>query len=76
MVPAVDHPRAGRVQTIGLPVKFSDTPGEIVQPAPLYGQHSRAILAELGYPPAEIDALVEESVVAEPAEPAERTGAP
>jgi crotonobetainyl-CoA:carnitine CoA-transferase CaiB-like acyl-CoA transferase len=75
MVPVVEHPAAGKVQTIGLPVKFSATPGEIVQPAPLYGQHSRAILAELGYPPAEIDALIEERVVAEPQQPV-RAGKP
>jgi crotonobetainyl-CoA:carnitine CoA-transferase CaiB-like acyl-CoA transferase len=68
MVPEVEHPRAGRVQTIGLPVKFSAAPGEVAEPAPLYGQHSRAILADLGYTPAEIDALIAESVVAEPAE--------
>ena len=72
MVPQVEHPKAGRVQTIGLPVKFSATPGEIVQPAPLYGQHSRAILAEFGYTPAEIDALVTDGVVAEPSQPGNR----
>jgi crotonobetainyl-CoA:carnitine CoA-transferase CaiB-like acyl-CoA transferase len=67
MVPELDHPKAGRIKTIGLPVKFSATPGEVAQPAPLYGQHSRAILTELGYTPAEIDALIKESVVAETA---------
>jgi crotonobetainyl-CoA:carnitine CoA-transferase CaiB-like acyl-CoA transferase len=65
MVPVVEHPKAGRMQTIGLPVKFSATPGETLEPAPLYGQHSRAILSELGYATAEIDALIEESVIAE-----------
>jgi crotonobetainyl-CoA:carnitine CoA-transferase CaiB-like acyl-CoA transferase len=75
MVPVIEHPRAGAVQTVGLPVKFSSTPGEIVQPAPLYGQHSRSILAELGYAKSEIDTLIKESVVAEPAEPV-RAGAP
>jgi crotonobetainyl-CoA:carnitine CoA-transferase CaiB-like acyl-CoA transferase len=48
-------------------VKFSATPGEVAAPAPLYGQHSRTILADLGYAPAEIDALIAEGVVAEPA---------
>jgi crotonobetainyl-CoA:carnitine CoA-transferase CaiB-like acyl-CoA transferase len=65
MVPFVEHPKAGRMQTIGLPVKFSATPGETIEPAPLYGQHSRAILSELGYATAEIDALIEESVITE-----------
>jgi crotonobetainyl-CoA:carnitine CoA-transferase CaiB-like acyl-CoA transferase len=67
MVPELEHPKAGRIKTIGLPVKFSATPGEVAQAAPLYGQHSRAILAELGLSSADIDALIEENVVAEPA---------
>jgi crotonobetainyl-CoA:carnitine CoA-transferase CaiB-like acyl-CoA transferase len=67
MVPEVEHPKAGRVKTIGLPVKFSGTPGEVARPAPLYGEHSRALLADLGYAPTEIAALIAEQVVAEPA---------
>jgi crotonobetainyl-CoA:carnitine CoA-transferase CaiB-like acyl-CoA transferase len=58
MVPEVDHPVAGAVKTLGLPVKFSETPGAVVRPAPLYGQHNREILAEIGYDPAEIDILL------------------
>jgi crotonobetainyl-CoA:carnitine CoA-transferase CaiB-like acyl-CoA transferase len=58
MVPAVAHPIAGRMQTIGLPVKFSETPGGIQCAAPVYGQHTREVLAEFGYAAAEIDALV------------------
>jgi crotonobetainyl-CoA:carnitine CoA-transferase CaiB-like acyl-CoA transferase len=58
MVPRVDHPVAGPVRTLGLPVKFSETPGAVVRPAPLYGQHNREILAEVGYDPAEIDTLL------------------
>jgi crotonobetainyl-CoA:carnitine CoA-transferase CaiB-like acyl-CoA transferase len=30
-------------------VKFSETPGSIRGPAPLYGEHTRAVLLELGY---------------------------
>jgi crotonobetainyl-CoA:carnitine CoA-transferase CaiB-like acyl-CoA transferase len=58
MVPAVDHPKAGRMQTIGLPVKFSATPGGVRHAAPLFGEHTRSILAAHGYSPAEIDRLV------------------
>lgn len=59
MVPETDHPIAGRVQTIGLPVKLSKTPGGVVRPAPLFGQHTREVLAEYGYSNSEIDALLE-----------------
>jgi crotonobetainyl-CoA:carnitine CoA-transferase CaiB-like acyl-CoA transferase len=58
MVPSVEHPIAGRMQTIGLPVKFSETPGGVQSAAPVYGQHTRQVLAEFGYTAAEIDALV------------------
>jgi crotonobetainyl-CoA:carnitine CoA-transferase CaiB-like acyl-CoA transferase len=58
MVPEVRHPVAGRVKTIGLPVKFSATPGEVTRAAPVFGQHTREVLAEAGYTASEIDALI------------------
>ncbi|MGI9386889.1 MAG: CoA transferase, partial [Methyloligellaceae bacterium] len=58
MVPAIDHPTAGRVQTLGLPVKLSETPGGVVRPAPLFGQHTREVLAEVGYSANEIAQLL------------------
>ena len=48
MVVPVDHPRAGRMETIGLPVKFSATPGGVRRPAPLLGEHTEGVLAERG----------------------------
>jgi crotonobetainyl-CoA:carnitine CoA-transferase CaiB-like acyl-CoA transferase len=57
MIIETDHPVAGRVKAIGLPVKFSETPGCIDRPAPLLGQHGREILAELGYSGEEVDRL-------------------
>ncbi|GJE76351.1 CaiB/BaiF CoA transferase family protein [Methylorubrum suomiense] len=65
MVVAVDHARAGRMETLGLPVKFSETPGRVHGPAPLLGEHSRAILAEAGYAAAEIDDLIARGIVGE-----------
>ena len=47
MVPEVEHPTAGRMQTIGLPVKFSTTPGGVRGPAPRLGEHTAAVLARL-----------------------------
>ena len=58
MVPATDHPVAGPVQTIGLPVKLSGTPGGIVRPAPVFGQHTREVLAEIGYSEPEVASIL------------------
>lgn len=57
MIVETQHPVAGPVKAIGLPVKFSDTPGAITRPAPLLGQHGPEILAEHGYGAEAIDAL-------------------
>jgi len=65
MVVAVDHPIAGRVETIGVPAKFSATPTEISRPAPLFGQHTREVLTEAGFTSAEIDALFAEGAAKE-----------
>jgi crotonobetainyl-CoA:carnitine CoA-transferase CaiB-like acyl-CoA transferase len=62
MIVETDHPKAGRVKTLGLPVKFSATPGGITRPAPLLGQHSRAILAEIGYNEQQIEQMVAQGV--------------
>jgi crotonobetainyl-CoA:carnitine CoA-transferase CaiB-like acyl-CoA transferase len=67
MVTTVDHPLAGPVQTIGLPVKFSGTPGKIDRAAPLLGQHSAEILAEHGYLKDDIGALIRQGAVGIPA---------
>ena len=34
MLVETTHPQAGRVRQIGIPIKFSETPGEIREPAP------------------------------------------
>jgi crotonobetainyl-CoA:carnitine CoA-transferase CaiB-like acyl-CoA transferase len=63
MVVEVDHPRAGRTRALGLPIKFSETPGEITRAAPLLGQHTREVLAGLGYCAADIDRLHAEGAI-------------
>lgn len=63
MVVEVEHAKAGKVKTIGLPVKFSATPGGIRRAAPLLGEHSREILAEHGYSAAEMERLAASRVV-------------
>ncbi|MEL6226421.1 MAG: CoA transferase [Pseudomonadota bacterium] len=67
MVPTVEHPVAGPVQTIGLPVKFSKTPGQVTDPAPGLGEHTRIVLSEFGFTTDEIDGLFAVGAVGEPA---------
>ena len=49
MVLEVEHPRAGKIKLLGIPIKFSETPGEIRALSPAYGEHTLDILGELGY---------------------------
>ena len=49
MVTEVNHPKEGKVETIGLPIKLSETPGGVQRPSPLYGEHTREVLLESGY---------------------------
>ncbi len=63
MIIDVDHVTAGTVKTIGHPVKYSKTPSKIDRAAPVLGQHSREVLAEIGYAPHRIEALVQSKAV-------------
>lgn len=49
MVLEVEHPWLGKIKLLGIPVKLSETPGEIRTLPPAYGEHSLDILGELGY---------------------------
>ena len=44
-----DHPTEGHVKTPGFPIRFSKTPSRVARGAPLAGQHTREILAEIGW---------------------------
>ena len=68
MVVEVEHPKMGRIKSIGCPIKFSATPSEVAGPPPLLGEHTRAILKTVGYNDNDIDALVQAGTVAEPRE--------
>lgn len=63
MIVDVDHATAGQVKTIGHPVKYSRTPAQVDQAAPVLGQHSREVLAEIGYDSSDIEALIQSKAV-------------
>ncbi len=61
MFPVID----GSAQLTGLPLKFSATPGSVQAKAPVLGQHTRAVLADLlGLDRDSLDRLEAEGVVA------------
>ena len=64
MMVETEHPVAGRVKNIGIPIKLSETPGQFQRPAPALGQHTDEVLTELGCSPTEIDKLRGSGVVA------------
>ncbi len=58
MIVESDHPVAGKVKVVGVPVKLSETPGSVRDSAPLLGQHTDVVLREyLGMGEADIAAL-------------------
>ncbi len=63
MIVEVDHAAAGKVQTIGHPVKFSRTAAKVANAAPVLGQHSHEVLGEMGYDPEQIKALIQSRAV-------------
>ena len=63
MVVEVEHSKLGPVRTVGFPVKFSETPATIDRGAPLLGEHTQEVLAELGYTDDEIEALMRSGAV-------------
>jgi crotonobetainyl-CoA:carnitine CoA-transferase CaiB-like acyl-CoA transferase len=63
MVVEQEHPQAGRVKVIGIPVKLSETPGEIGPAAPQLGEHTEEILHWLGYEAAAIERMRQEKVL-------------
>ncbi len=63
--PKVAHPVLGAVEQIASPMRLSDTPTRLERAGPLLGEHTREVLAEIGYSAADTAALVSANVVRE-----------
>jgi crotonobetainyl-CoA:carnitine CoA-transferase CaiB-like acyl-CoA transferase len=63
MVETTAHPTLGAVPVLGVPVKLSETPGSVRTAPPVLGQHTAAVLAELGMSTGTIAALSEAGVL-------------
>ncbi len=63
MVVELDHPAAGKIRNVGIPVKFSETPGAIRRPPPRLGEHTDEVLTEFGYTADELAGLKERGIV-------------
>jgi crotonobetainyl-CoA:carnitine CoA-transferase CaiB-like acyl-CoA transferase len=63
LIVELDHPDIGRVRQPVPAARFDRMPARIQGPAPRIGQHSAAILAELGFEAAEIERLAAEKIV-------------
>ncbi|MDY0066758.1 MAG: CoA transferase [Steroidobacteraceae bacterium] len=65
MIVPVEHPVLGRVEVTGVPIRFYRTPCYVEKHPPMLGEHTREVLAGLGYSDADIDALIAAGVAAD-----------
>ncbi|HWO76536.1 MAG TPA: CoA transferase [Bacillus sp. (in: firmicutes)] len=63
MVQEMEHPKLGKIKTLGIPIKFSKTPLQIKNPAPWLGQNTTEKLKEIGLTDEEIETLYNDQVV-------------
>ncbi len=58
MTVPLEHPVAGVINNLGIPVKMSATPGQVRMPAPTLGQHTEDVLRRFGVPEEEAGAIL------------------
>ena len=57
MVAQVEHSEYGKINVLGFPIKFSETPGRIATAPPTLGEHTDEVLKTLGLTDAELAKL-------------------
>jgi len=63
MVLEIEHPTLGKVKQPGIAVKLSETPGQVRSLAPIFGEHTEAILHDLGYNSPQINELRQSNII-------------
>lgn len=63
MVMKVDHPIIKDLQLVGSPLKFSDTPVKVDRHPPLYSEHTKEVLLQLGYTIDEITEMTQRKII-------------
>ena len=63
LIQTVEHPELGPIKVIGMPVRFSETPGTIRLAPPLVGEHTNEVLRAAGYAPEQIETFHAEGVI-------------
>ena len=63
LVTTTEHPLVGRYRGLTRSIKFDRTPGPAPFAAPVFGQHTDAILKQDGYTPVELQQLRRKGVV-------------
>ena len=64
MIAEIEHDTTGTVQIPGIPIKLSETPGQIDAPAPNLGEHTSAVLTGLlGLEAGEVNQLKQDGIV-------------
>jgi crotonobetainyl-CoA:carnitine CoA-transferase CaiB-like acyl-CoA transferase len=65
MIVSLTHPELGRVDVTGVPIHFSGTPASVRKHPPMQGEHTREVLAEVGYSATEIDRMIANGLIAD-----------
>ncbi len=69
MVVEREHPVMGTVRLLGLPVKLSETPGDVYRVPPALGEDTDAVLREIGLGDDELNRLREQDIIGKSSSP-------
>lgn len=62
-IKTINHPKAGEIRVLDFPARLSQTPAEAKTAPPLLGEHTAAILGQLGYEEKELEELARAGII-------------